>query len=50
MESIITRVLKDQWDSIQTDVEKLAASKVKDRISQKKQEILSKLNSNTVSA
>jgi hypothetical protein len=44
MESIITRVLKDQWQSIQEDIEKLAASKVRDRIADKKLNVLAQLN------
>ena len=44
MESIIKRVLKDEWQSIQQDVEKLAANKVKLRIEDKKKEVLKNIN------
>lgn len=44
MENLIKRVLEDQWDSIQTDIEKLAAQKVKEKIEEKKLDILAKLN------
>ena len=44
MESIIKRVLKDEWTSIQSDVEKLAADKVKARIEDKKVDVLANLN------
>jgi hypothetical protein len=49
MESIIQRVLKDEWDSIQTDVEKLAAQKVKSRIEDKKLDVLANLNNVAIS-
>ena len=44
MESIIKRVLKDEWPSVQADVEKLAADKVKAKIEDKKSEVLANLN------
>jgi len=44
MESIIKRVLKDEWPSVQADVEKLAADKVKARIEDKKTDVLANLN------
>ena len=44
MDSIIARVLKDDWASIQSDVEKLAAEKVKASIDAKKIEVLAKIN------
>ena len=44
MESIIKRVLKDEWPSVQADVEKLAADKVKARIEDKKADVLANLN------
>ena len=44
MESIIKRVLKDVWPSVQADVEKLAADKVKARIEDKKTDVLANIN------
>ena len=44
MESIISRVLADKWDSIQNDIEKMAADKVKSRINDKKNDVLAQLN------
>ena len=44
MESIISRVLADKWDSVTADIEKMAASKVKDRIETAKQNVLAQLN------
>ena len=48
MDSIIARVLKDDWTSIQDDIEKLAAEKVKARIEDKKMDVLAQLNGTTV--
>jgi hypothetical protein len=48
MDSIIKRVLKDEWDSVQEDIEKMAAAKVMDKINDKKIEILADLNGTTV--
>jgi hypothetical protein len=48
MESIIKRVLKDQWDSIQSDVEKMAADKVKAKIEDQKNFVLANLNGTSV--
>ena len=48
MDSIIKRVLKDEWPSIQDDVEKMAAEKVKARIEDKKTEVLANINGVTV--
>jgi hypothetical protein len=44
MDSIIKRVLKDEWPSIQNDIEKMAADKVKARIEDKKLDVLANLN------
>ena len=44
MDSIIKRVLKDEWSSIQNDIEKMAADKVKARIEDKKLDVLATLN------
>lgn len=44
MESIIKRVLKDEWPSVQADVEKLAADKVKQKIEDKKADVLANIN------
>lgn len=44
MDSIIKRVLKDEWPSIQSDIEKMAADKVKARIDDKKLDVLANLN------
>ena len=44
MDSIIKRVLKDEWQSVQEDIEKIAASKVMDKINDKKIEVLADLN------
>ena len=44
MDSIIKRVLKDEWPSIQKDVEQMAANKVKDRIEIAKHAVLANLN------
>jgi len=44
MDSIIKRVLKDEWPSVQEDIEKLAAEKVKARIEDKKLDVLAQLN------
>jgi len=44
MDSIIKRVLKDEWPSIQADIEKMAADKVKAKIDDKKLDVLANLN------
>jgi len=36
--------MNDDWASIQTDVEQMAAKKVKDRVENKKYEVLAKMN------
>lgn len=48
MESIIKRVLKDEWASVQEDIEKMAAEKVKARIEDKKLDVLAQLNGTTI--
>ena len=48
MDSIIKRVLKDEWTTILNDIEKLAAQKVKARISDKKLDVLAQLNGTDV--
>ena len=48
MDSIIKRVLKDERASVQDDIEKLAAEKVKARIEDKKLEVLANINGVTV--
>lgn len=44
MNSVIKRVLKGEWASLQDDIEKMAANKVRDRVEDKKIEILAGLN------
>jgi len=44
MKSVIKRVLAGDWASLQTDVEKMAADKVKAKVDEKKFEVLAKLN------
>jgi hypothetical protein len=44
MKSIVKRVINNEWSSIQTDVEKLSAKKIKKRIDEKKIEVLARLN------
>ena len=44
MDSIIKRVLKDEWQSVQEDIEKIAAEKVIEKINDKKVEVLANLN------
>ena len=44
MKSFVKRIMNDDWASIQTDVEQMAAKKVKDRVENKKYEVLAKMN------
>lgn len=44
MKSIIKRVLDGEWASLQTDIEKMSADKVKAKVDEKKFEVLAKLN------
>ena len=44
MKSIIKRVLNGEWASLQTDIEKISAGKVKSKVDEKKYEVLAKLN------
>jgi len=44
MKSIIKRVLGGDWTSLQQDIEKMAADKVKSKVDEKKFDVLAKLN------
>lgn len=44
MKSIIKRVLDGDWVSLQSDIEKMAADKVKAKVDDRKIEVLAKLN------
>jgi len=44
MKSIVKRVLSGDWASLQSDIEKMAADKVKTRVQEKKIDVLAKLN------
>ena len=44
MDSIVKRVLGDDWSSIQSDIEKMAADKVKSKIDDMKTVVLAKMN------
>lgn len=44
MESVIKRVLNGDWASLQSDIEKMSADKVKAKVEEKKFEVLAKLN------
>jgi len=44
MKSIIKRVLDGDWASLQQDIEKMAADKVKSKVDEKKFDVLAKLN------
>jgi hypothetical protein len=44
MKSIIKRVLNNEWSSLQTDVEKEVADKIKTKIDTAKVNVLAKLN------
>lgn len=44
MKSVIKRVLDGDWASLQADVEKMSADKVKVKVDEKKFEVLAKLN------
>ena len=44
MKSIIKRVLNNEWSSLQTDVEKEVADKIKAKIDTAKVNVLAKLN------
>jgi len=44
MKSVIKRVLGGDWASLQKDIEKMAADKVKSKIDEKKFDVLAKLN------
>jgi len=44
MKSVIKRVLDGDWASLQQDIEKMAADKVKSKIDEKKFDVLAKLN------
>lgn len=44
MKSVIKRVLDGDWASLQTDIEKMSADKVKAKVDEKKFAVLAKLN------
>jgi uncharacterized protein YggE len=44
MKSIIKRVLDSDWSSLQVDIEKMAADKVKTKVDERKFDVLAKLN------
>jgi hypothetical protein len=44
MKSVIKRVLDGDWTSLQADIEKMSADKVKAKVDEKKFEVLAKLN------
>ena len=44
MKSVIKRVLDGDWASLQQDIEKMAADKVKSKVDEKKFDVLAKLN------
>jgi len=44
MKSVIKRVMDGDWTSLQNDLEKMAADKVKAKVDEKKFEVLAKLN------
>ena len=44
MESIIKRVLNNNWASLKTDIEKMASDRIQSRVNDKKIEVLAKLN------
>jgi hypothetical protein len=44
MNSVIKRVLNNDWASLQKDIEKMAADRVTARVEEKKIEVLSRLN------
>ena len=48
MKSIIKRVLDGDWTSLQQDIEKMAADKVKFKVDEKKFDVLSKLNGTNI--
>lgn len=45
MKSVIKRVLNGDWSSLQSDIEKMAATKVKAKVDEKKMDVLAKMNS-----
>lgn len=44
MKSVIKRALDGDWASLQQDIEKMAADKVKAKVDEKKFDVLAKLN------
>lgn len=44
MKSIIKRVFDGDWSSLQSDIEKMAADKVKEKVENRKFDVLAKLN------
>lgn len=44
MKSVIKRVLDGDWSSLQSDIERIAADKVKFKVDEKKFDVLAKLN------
>jgi hypothetical protein len=44
MKSVIKRVLDGEWASLQSDIEKMSADKVKAKVEEKKFEVLAKIN------
>ena len=44
MKSVIKRVLSGEWASLQSDIEKMSADKVKAKVDEKKFEVLARLN------
>ena len=47
MESLVTRILKDDWSSIQKSIEQMISDKVKAKIDEKGVGILAQLNNIT---
>lgn len=44
MKSVIKRVIDGDWTSLQQDIEKMAANKVKAKVDEKKFDVLARLN------
>lgn len=48
MKSVIKRVLSGDWASLQTDIEEMAADKIKAKVDERKFDVLAKLNGVTI--
>ena len=47
MESLVTRIMNDDWASLGADIEKIVSDKIKAKVDNEKVNVLAKLNNMT---